>query len=89
MAVAGENLLGEFLRARRREMLPSDVGLADRGARRVPGLRREVIAMLAGVSPDYYVASSKDARFRPSKSPSRLHELYNSTASRLRTSSIW
>ena len=47
--------LSEFLRSRRDRLRPVDVGLPDRGQRRVPGLRREEVASLAGVSTDYYV----------------------------------
>ena len=48
--------LREFLRSRRARIAPEDVGLpAGHGHRRVPGLRREELAMLAGVSVDYYV----------------------------------
>ncbi|MGW6740848.1 helix-turn-helix transcriptional regulator [Streptomyces sp. NPDC055025] len=47
--------LGEFLRTRRARLKPEDVGLVSYGAqRRVPGLRREELAQLAGVSPAYY-----------------------------------
>ncbi|HEY4333375.1 MAG TPA: helix-turn-helix transcriptional regulator [Ilumatobacteraceae bacterium] len=46
--------LGEFLRARREALLPSDVGLPDAGRRRTPGLRREEVALLAGVSVTWY-----------------------------------
>jgi transcriptional regulator with XRE-family HTH domain len=46
--------LGEFLRSRRAVISPEDAGLVSYGARRVPGLRREELAMLAGVSPAYY-----------------------------------
>lgn len=46
--------LGEFLRSRRAAISPEDAGLVSYGARRVPGLRREELAMLAGVSPTYY-----------------------------------
>ncbi|MEO3869276.1 helix-turn-helix transcriptional regulator [Nonomuraea sp. B12E4] len=47
--------LGEFLRSRRAKLCPADVGLADYGGRRrVPGLRREELAQLAGVSAGYY-----------------------------------
>jgi transcriptional regulator with XRE-family HTH domain len=54
--VARENLIGEYLRARRELIRPTDVGLAQLASRRrVPGLRREEVAMLAGVSADYYV----------------------------------
>ena len=46
--------LGDFLRTRRAALQPGDVGLRGFGARRVPGLRREELAMLAGVSATYY-----------------------------------
>ncbi|MEU9351981.1 helix-turn-helix transcriptional regulator [Streptomyces griseoloalbus] len=47
--------LGEFLKARRAQLSPDDVGLPRYGdRRRVPGLRREELAMLAGVSAGYY-----------------------------------
>ncbi|MET0234660.1 MAG: helix-turn-helix transcriptional regulator [Kibdelosporangium sp.] len=47
--------LGEFLRSRRARLRPADVGLSDYGERRrVPGLRREELAQLAGVSVGYY-----------------------------------
>ncbi|WP_407316488.1 helix-turn-helix transcriptional regulator [Isoptericola halotolerans] len=46
--------LGDFLRSRRAALRPEDVGIRGYGARRVPGLRREELAMLAGVSPTYY-----------------------------------
>ncbi len=46
--------MGAFLRARRARLRPEDVDLPTYGARRVPGLRREEIAMLAGVSSTYY-----------------------------------
>lgn len=47
--------LSEFLRTRRARLKPSDVGLPDFGRhRRVPGLRREELAQLAGVSVAYY-----------------------------------
>lgn len=46
--------LGEFLRARRGEVTPDKVGLKPYGRRRVTGLRREELAMLAGVSVGYY-----------------------------------
>ncbi|MER5796119.1 helix-turn-helix transcriptional regulator [Streptomyces sp. NPDC001980] len=47
--------LGDFLRSRRARLHPEDAGAAfGGGARRVPGLRREEVAHLAGVSTDYY-----------------------------------
>jgi transcriptional regulator with XRE-family HTH domain len=47
--------LGDFLRSRRARIQPEEVGLASHGRRRVPGLRREEVAQLAGVSVDYYI----------------------------------
>ncbi|WP_203980524.1 helix-turn-helix domain-containing protein [Planotetraspora silvatica] len=47
--------LSDFLRSRRARLSPQDVGLAGYGRRRVPGLRREEVAQLAGVSTDYYI----------------------------------
>ncbi|MFF4270790.1 helix-turn-helix transcriptional regulator [Streptomyces sp. NPDC001536] len=47
--------LGDFLRSRRARIRPGEVGLPSYGRRRVPGLRREEVAQLAGVSVDYYV----------------------------------
>ncbi|RKN08442.1 XRE family transcriptional regulator [Streptomyces radicis] len=50
------NELGAFLRSRRARIRPEDAGFASgAGRRRVPGLRREELAHLAGVSVDYYV----------------------------------
>jgi len=47
--------LGTFLQASRSRLVPDDVGLVTGfGRRQVPGLRREEIAMLAGVSSSYY-----------------------------------
>ena len=47
--------LSEFLRTRRARLKPADLGLAEYGRRRrVPGLRREELARLAGVSVAYY-----------------------------------
>lgn len=48
--------LSDFLRSRRAKLAPVQVGLTGTDSpRRVPGLRREELAMLAGVSVDYYV----------------------------------
>src|SRR4051794_29851459 len=44
----------EFLTSRRAKLKAADVGLPDYGPRRVPGLRREEVAVLAGVSAPYY-----------------------------------
>ena len=44
----------DFLTSRRAKITPGDVGLTTYGARQVPGLRREEVATLAGISVDYY-----------------------------------
>ena len=50
----------DFLATRRARISPEQVGLpAGGGRRRVPGLRREEVAVLAGVSPDYYTRLEK------------------------------
>jgi transcriptional regulator with XRE-family HTH domain len=46
--------LAEFLRRRREELQPQDVGLPAGPRRRAPGLRREEVASLAAMSTDYY-----------------------------------
>ncbi len=48
------NEIREFLATRRARITPQQAGLATYGRRRVPGLRREEVAILAGVSTDYY-----------------------------------
>ncbi len=48
------NEIREFLTSRRARLKAADVGLPDYGPRRVPGLRREEVAVLAGVSVPYY-----------------------------------
>lgn len=64
-SVASE--LGEFLRARRARVRPGDVGLpTGTGTRRTPGLRREEIAALAGLSIDYYIRLEQGKETHPS-----------------------
>ncbi|WP_199748096.1 MULTISPECIES: helix-turn-helix transcriptional regulator [Actinomadura] len=58
--------LGAYLTARRARIAPGDVGLPSTGHRRVPGLRREEVAMLAGVSADYYVRLEQGRERTPS-----------------------
>jgi transcriptional regulator with XRE-family HTH domain len=57
MSAGGDRVeLGEFLASRRARVTPDQVGLPvyDAGKRRVPGLRRQEVATLAGLSVDYY-----------------------------------
>jgi transcriptional regulator with XRE-family HTH domain len=63
--VATDDGLRDFLISRRSRLSPAQVGLVSTGARRVPGLRREEVAALAGVSVDYY-ARLERGRVRPS-----------------------
>lgn len=65
-AVPPSGELGAFLRARRERTSPRDVGLADSGRRRTPGLRREEVATLAGVSVDYLVRLEQGRDVHPS-----------------------
>ncbi len=59
--------LGRFLRARRTQTNPEHVGLTvGAGIRRTPGLRREELATLAGISIDYYVRLERGKETRPS-----------------------
>ncbi|GAB4085617.1 helix-turn-helix transcriptional regulator [Myceligenerans cantabricum] len=58
--------LGEYLRTRRARVGPGDVNLPAVGRRRVPGLRREEVALLAGVSVDYYVRLEQGRERGPS-----------------------
>lgn len=62
----GDNLLGEFLKARRDLVQPSDHGLSSGTRRRVPGLRREEVATLAGLSAEYYVRLEQGRDRNPS-----------------------
>ena len=64
----GVTSVAEFLRARREQLQPADVGLPDGGRRRTPGLRREEVATLAGVSIDYLVRLEQGRDTRPSAS---------------------
>ncbi|MGX1851731.1 helix-turn-helix domain-containing protein [Streptomyces sp. NPDC055299] len=65
--MAQGNALGDFLRARRDLVSPGHAGLPDDGTRRgVPGLRREEVALLAGVSADYYTRLEQGRERHPS-----------------------
>ena len=63
-----ENLIGEYLRARRELVSPNDVGLSGLDSRRrVTGLRRTEVAMLAGVSTEYYIRLEQGRDRHPSE----------------------
>ena len=59
-------LLGDYLRARRELVTPEQVDIPVLGVRRVPGLRREEVAMLAGISADYYLRLEQGRDRNPS-----------------------
>ncbi|WP_416965562.1 helix-turn-helix domain-containing protein, partial [Streptomyces sp. Agncl-13] len=60
------NPLGEYVRARRELVTPEQAGIPAFGVRRVPGLRREEVAMLAGISADYYLRLEQGRDRNPS-----------------------
>ncbi|AQZ62064.1 HigA protein (antitoxin to HigB) [[Actinomadura] parvosata subsp. kistnae] len=60
------NLLGDYVRARRELVTPERAGIPSAGVRRVPGLRREEVAMLAGISADYYLRLEQGRDRNPS-----------------------
>ncbi|KOV61507.1 helix-turn-helix domain-containing protein [Streptomyces sp. MMG1121] len=59
--------LGEYLRARRDLISPAQAGLPEDEPRRVAGLRREEVALLAGVSADYYTRLEQGRERHPSE----------------------
>ncbi|TPQ19014.1 helix-turn-helix transcriptional regulator [Streptomyces sporangiiformans] len=58
--------LAAYLKSRRARIRPSDVGLPTGPRRRVPGLRREEVAQLAGLSADYYTELERGRGTQPS-----------------------
>lgn len=66
MNTDSDNMLGQFLRARRELLRPEDVGMPVHGRRRVAGLRREEVAQLAGMSTDYYIRLEQGRERHPS-----------------------
>ncbi|KQX74297.1 MULTISPECIES: helix-turn-helix transcriptional regulator [Aeromicrobium] len=76
---ADRSALGAFLRSRRDRLTPPQAGItAFPGARRVPGLRREELAVLAGLSPDYY------SRVEQGRQPNVSAEVLDALARALR-----
>lgn len=59
--------LAMFLRTRRHRLRPADLGLPDTGPRRTPGLRRQEVAQLAGMSVDYYIRLEQGRGPHPSR----------------------
>ncbi len=60
-------VLADFLRRRRELLRPEDVGLGSGQRRRTPGLRREEVAALAGMSADYYTRLEQQRGPQPSE----------------------
>ncbi|NQX34992.1 helix-turn-helix domain-containing protein [Herbiconiux sp. VKM Ac-2851] len=73
---ARSSVLAQYLRARRSQLDPASFGLVDDG-RRVPGLRREELASLAGISRDYYIRLEQGQNHQVS------HQVLNSLAEAL------
>jgi transcriptional regulator with XRE-family HTH domain len=65
-AMVDPNGLATFLRAQRDNLKPADVGLPHGERRRVAGLRREEVAMLAGISTEYYQRLEQGRERQPS-----------------------
>ncbi|WP_040740969.1 helix-turn-helix transcriptional regulator [Nocardia tenerifensis] len=62
-----DNPLGSFLRSRRERIDPASAGVVDSTRRRVTGLRREELALLAGLSPSYYTRLEQGRDRHPSR----------------------
>lgn len=62
-----DNQLGSFLRSRREKVDAESAGVADNVRRRVKGLRREELALLAGLSPSYYARLEQGRDRHPSR----------------------
>ena len=60
------NALGDYLRARREQIRPEDLGLIGGARRRLPGLRRAELALVAGISVDYYLRLEQGRDKHPS-----------------------
>ena len=95
--------LGDYLLARRQQVRPEDVGLVSGPRRRVPGLRREELATLAGISSAYYLRLEQGRDTHPSaqvvdalaqalrldvKATEHLHRLATATGSRRPRSAV-
>src|SRR5579871_4555344 len=63
---ARRHSLGDFLRLRRARLAPRDVGLPEGVRRRTPGLRREEVALLAGVGATWYTWLEQGREVKPS-----------------------
>jgi transcriptional regulator with XRE-family HTH domain len=59
--VAGQNEIRDFLTTRRGRIAPEQAGLRSYGRRRVSGLRRDEVAVLAGISVEYYIQLERGA----------------------------
>lgn len=73
MSSPGNAELGEFLRTRRSQTDPRKAGIPESTRRRVPGLRRQELARLASISPDYYTRLEQGRH--PTASPGVLDAL--------------
>ena len=64
--MAPVSTFGDYLRVRRERLSPGDVGMPAGARRRVPGLRREEVALLAGISVEYYLRLEQGRDRHPS-----------------------
>src|SRR5208283_3814726 len=97
------NSLGDYLRARRQQVRPEDLGLVTGPRRRVSGLRREELATLSGISAAYYLRLEQGRDTHPSaqvvdalaqalqldvKATEHLHRLATTTSKRRPQSAV-
>lgn len=77
MSTSSRGELADFLRTRRERIQPADVGLPPTTRRRTPGLRREELAMLAGISATWYtyIEQARDVRVSEQVLESLAHVL--------------
>jgi transcriptional regulator with XRE-family HTH domain len=66
LAMTSSSSLGDYLRARRALVAPQEANVSAPGRRRVPGFRREELAVLAGISSDYYLRLEQGRDHHPS-----------------------
>jgi transcriptional regulator with XRE-family HTH domain len=75
LAAGKGGALDDYLRARREQVRSEGVGLVAGARRRVPGLRREELAMLAGISAEYYLRLERGMDRNPSLSVREHYDL--------------
>src|SRR5258708_37375977 len=83
-SAAQRRVLGDFLRAHRARLTPASLGLSDGERRRTPGLRREEVAQLCGMSATWYswIEQGRDVSASPAALARLARTLQLSAAAR-------